>query len=418
MKEAVRIEISRSSRMELFPLRAKQEADQCIVGRPETGSYVAMSDAGYAVVEMLRANRTVAEVRDALARRSGGTDVQLRPFLETLVSAGFVKAVDGRDLPEGRRARRYHLTSWQRRHVAWLFSKPALVIYAGVVAWGVGIMALEPRYLPRPADLFVAPTYATTMILVWLVSAVTVAKHELAHLVAAKLLGLEAGLAISHRMFFPVLQTDLTDLWLADKRQRYLAYAAGMASDVVLAGAVVAVLWLHDRGVLPLPDLAHRAGKLTVLIAGAGVLWQFNFFLRTDVYYMIANLCDCKNLAGDTTAYLKSQLRRLLKGAGPRALVGVTDRELRVIRVYSVFFLVGTASLVLLGAAYLLGVLYVLLTGGKSDFLASRWTGGFRPIDKIAYLMTPAVTCCWLTYSVVAKRRNRPRISPVSVEEL
>src|SRR5712692_4584738 len=182
MTAGVRVEVSQASRLELFPIRAKQERDQCIIGRPETGSYVAVSDAGYAVVEMLRANRTVAEVKDVLGRRSGGTggtDVQLGPFLQALISAGFVKAIDGRDLPPGRRARRYHLTSWRRRHVAWLFSKPALVSYAGLVAWGVGIMALQPRYLPRPADLFVAPTYASTMILVWLVSAVTVAKHEL-----------------------------------------------------------------------------------------------------------------------------------------------------------------------------------------------------------------------------------------------
>ncbi len=65
----MRIEVARSSRLELFPLRTKKEADQYLVGRPEIRSYVAMSDAGYAVVEMLGANRTIAEVKEALTTR-------------------------------------------------------------------------------------------------------------------------------------------------------------------------------------------------------------------------------------------------------------------------------------------------------------------------------------------------------------
>ncbi len=405
----MRIEVAGSSRLELFPLRAKKEADQYIVGRPEIRSYVAMSDAGYAVVEMLGANRTIAEVKEALTTRFGGEAVQLRPFLEALVAAGFVKSIDARAVPEGPRHQRYHLTGWKRRHVAWLFSAPALVVCSGLVAAALGIVMLEPRYVPRPADFFVAPTYLATVMLATVVSVLMVAKHELAHLAAAKFVGIEARFGLSHRMYFPVVQTELTDLWLADKGRRYLVYVAGMASDVVAACAVVVLMWLHDRGAFALPDLAYRTCKLAVVIAAAGVLWQFNVFLRTDVYYVFANFFDCKNLASDAQAYLKSRLRKLLGGGGVVAPQGVSGREFRAIRIYSVLYVLGTVTLVAMGTGYLLGVIFLVLSDWTSGVLASQW-GVFRRSDKIAFVASVAVTCGWLAYSVIAKRRRRSRV--------
>lgn len=417
MTASVRVEIARSSRLELFPLRTSREADQYIVGRPEIGAYVAMSEVGFAVVEMLGASRTVEDVQAGLMARFGGEEVRLRSFLETLVAAGFVKSIDGRAVPELRRRQRYHLTGWQRRHVAWLFSPPARVVYVALVAFALGIVMLEPRYLPRPADIFVAPTYFATLLLVMPVSVIMIAKHELAHFAAAKFLGIEARFALSHRMYFPVVHTELTDLWLADKRQRYLVYVAGMASDVIVAAAVVVVMWLRDGGVLALPDPMYRACKLVVLVAAASVLWQFNLFLRTDVYYVFANFFDCKNLALDAKAYLKGRLRQLL-GRGGVAPPGGTGRESRGIRIYALIYVFGTAACALIGVAYVLGVAYLVLSDWRSDALPAEWVA-FRPIDKIAYLASLALTCAWLIYAVIARRRQRPvQATIVSAEDV
>lgn len=411
MRQDVLLALSAESRLELFPLRTRRDGSQYVVGRPETGSYVATSDAGFRALQLLQDRGTVAEVKHALRGEAGGHDVRLGAFLDTLVAAGFVKSIDGRDVVEDGRRRRYHLTGVERRHIAWLFSTPALVLYAVLIGAAAAVVTLDPGYLPRPADFFVASTYLATVALSALVSAVMVAKHELAHLFAGKLLGLEARFGFSHRLFFPVVQTELTDLWLVDPRRRYVVYAAGIVSDVVVAAAAVVVLWLHDRGVLALPEVAYRVGKLAVFIAAAGILWQFNFFMRTDVYYMIATFFDCKNLAGDAKTYIRSRFR---------PVPGATRRELRVIRAYAVIYVVGTAACVILAAAYVVGVLYVLLAANQSVVWASRWTGGFRAIDKIAFVMTLALTGGWLAWSVLVGRRSRSRLRYrlASAEEL
>jgi hypothetical protein len=400
MRQDVLLALSAESRLDLFPLRARRDGSQYVVGRPETGSYVATSDAGFRALQLLQAGWTVAEIKHALRGEPGGHDVRLGEFLNTLVAAGFVKSIDGREVVEGGRRRRYHLTGVERRHIAWLFSTPALALYAVLIAAATAVVILDPSYLPRPADFFVASTYVATVALSALVSAVMVAKHELAHLFAGKLLGLEARFGFSHRLFFPVVQTELTDLWLVAPRRRYVAYAAGMVSDVVVAAAVVLALWLHDRGVLALPDLVYRVGKLAVFIAAAGIVWQLNFFMRTDVYYMIATFFDCKNLAGDARTYLRSRFR---------PVPGVTRRELRVIRAYAAIYVAGTTACVILAAAYVVGVLYVLIAANQSEVWASRWPSGFRAIDKIAFVMTLALTGGWLAWSLLVGRRTRSR---------
>jgi hypothetical protein len=408
------------SRVDLFPVRVRQDADQFIVGRPATGAYVALSGGALAATELLRGGRTIAEAKASLAREHAGQEIRLRPLLETLLAAGLVKAVDNAPLPEPLAPRRYHWASLRRRHVAWAFSGPAAAIYASLVGVGVAIVLAEPRYLPRPADAIVVPGPLLNLVLVWGVSMIAMAAHELAHLVAATFLGVRASFALSNRLFFAVAQTDLTDLWLVDRRSRYLAYAAGMMNDVLVACSAVTALWLHDQHLLPLSGLLYRTLRLAVLVLTCGVLWQFNFYMRTDVYYVIANLTGCRNLSGDAASFLKAGMRRLLTGVGPDPLAGVPDRERPMVCAFAALMVLGTAGVAALGAAYLGDLLLLLLRGDGALGAAGRQTRQMSPQGLLPVLVSLGITCCWLAWAMLARRRGRPRVryQLVSPEDL
>ncbi|MBI4420023.1 MAG: hypothetical protein HY560_04290, partial [Gemmatimonadetes bacterium] len=271
MTRSIEVEVTGRSRVELFPLHVEQDANQFIAGRPATGSYVALSDGALAATELLSGGRTVADTKAALARGHPVPAFRLRPLIETLLAAGLVKSVDGVPLPEPLGPRRYHLAFLRRHHVAWLFSRPAAVCYAVLASLGIGIVLVEPRYLPRPSDLLVVSGPVLNLVLLWGVCGLAMAAHEMAHLMAATFLGVKASFALSHRLFFAVAQTDLTDLWLVDQRKRYLAYAAGMANDVLLASAAVVALWLHHQRLLPLPQPLYGTLRLAVLMLVLGV---------------------------------------------------------------------------------------------------------------------------------------------------
>jgi putative peptide zinc metalloprotease protein len=404
------LKVTGRSTLELFPLKVRPEADEFIVGRPTTGSYVVLSDGALEAAALLARGHSLAATKTALAGRDDEAVPRLRPLLETLLAAGMVKSVDGVPLTEPLAPRRYHLTFLRRRHVAWLFSRPAAAVYAMLVALGVGIVLADPRYLPRAADALVVSDPIKNLVLLWAVSVIAMAAHELAHLLAATSLGVKASFALSYRLFFAVAETDLTDLWLVGRSKRYLAYAAGMANDILLACAAVAGLWLHDQQLLPLPAPLYCTLRLAILVLVFGVLWQFNFYLRTDVYYLIANLTGCRNLSRDATAYLKNTLARWFTGAPPQRLAGVPPREMRIVRVYTMLMVLGTAVVVTVGAAYL-GAIIVLLRGGGAASVGARGLaprvtpGGLAPA-----LASVAITSCWLAYAFVGKRRKRPRV--------
>ena len=399
------------STLELFPLEVRPEAGEFIAGRPTTGSYVVLSDGALEAAGLLARGHSIAAAKAALASQDGQGAPRLRSLIETLLAAGMVKSLDGVPLMEPLAPRAYHLTFLRRRHVAWLFSRLAAAVYAMLVTVGLGIVLANPRYLPRAADAIVISGPIQNLVLLWGVSVLAMAAHELAHLLAATFLGVRASFALSYRLFFAVAETDLTDLWLVERGKRYLAYAAGMANDVLLACAAVTALWLHDQRLLPLSPVLYGTLRLVVLVLVFGVLWQFNFYLRTDVYYLIANVTGCRNLSRDATAYLKDTLARWLTGAPRQRLAGLPPKEARIVRVYTVLMVLGTAAVVMVGAAYLGALIVLLLAGhpasaGGHHLMLQGTPGGLAPA-----LASLAITGCWLAFAFVRKRRRRSRVS-------
>jgi hypothetical protein len=112
-----------------------------------------------------------------------------------------------------------------------------------------------------------------------------VTKHESAHVLAAAFLGVRADLSIGHRMFFPVIQTDLTSLWAVDRNDRYIAYSAGIVSDLATIALIVISFWLNAHGIVAVGEPFQLLLTIALLVVTTTVVWQFNFFMKTDVYY-------------------------------------------------------------------------------------------------------------------------------------
>lgn len=411
MSKAIDVAVSQHSRLQFFPFQVAKEAKQYIIGRPGTGSYVEISEMGLDALNMLGGNTTVAEAKAALASRYGTNQVQLRSLIQTLLTAGFVKAVDGRAVGDVLRPRRYHFTWVTRQSIGWLFSKPAIVLYVTLIAFGAGLVLLHPGYVPGPADIFVAESYLLTTLLGVFITALNVAKHELAHLFAGKFLGIEGTISISRRLFFPVMQTDLTDLWMVDKQRRYLAYSAGMLSDLVLLSLLVTAMWVNDRGIVGFGPNIHATMNLAMLVVLFGILWQFNFFMRTDIYYILSNFFGCKNLYEDTKNYLWGGLYRKLGWHRPSVVGVVTPRELVIIRVYAAFVVIGTAILSLFTVLVLVGIAYLLFAASsQTELLLTTGRPEVGLADKIGQAGMLLLALGMLAYATLVERRRRRRI--------
>jgi hypothetical protein len=135
----------------------------------------------------------------------------------------------------------------------------------------------------------------------------------------------------------------LTGLWSIPRNERYLPFVAGMIFDAVLCSGIIFVLVAHTHGTLALSALFLRFFRALFFTLLMRLVWEFFLYLRTDVYYVIANAFKCRNLLGDTEVFLRNQAARVFPSIRKVSQEGIPPQELRVIRIYSIIWILGRA---------------------------------------------------------------------------
>jgi hypothetical protein len=209
--------------------------------------------------------------------------------------------------------------------------------------------------------------------------------HEIGHVLAARAAGVPARIRLSHRLWIVVAETDMTGIWIARKRSRYLAFLAGPVIDAVCAAVLVGVLWARRHGWITLPPTVEQFTGAALLTYLLRLLWQCFVFVRTDLYYVLATALDCKNLLADTEDLLRNCLARMRGSARVVDQSAIPPQEMRAVRAYSVVWLSGR----MLALASLILVVLPVLRGYGAQ-LARTATGGHSSYDTVD-LLTLAV---------------------------
>ncbi|MGE0802999.1 MAG: HlyD family efflux transporter periplasmic adaptor subunit [Lautropia sp.] len=145
------------------------------------------------------------------------------------------------------------------------------------------------------------------------VLALVVAKalHELGHAFTATRLGVPvAHMGIAFLVMWPMLYTDTGASWrLSDRRQRFAIAAAGIRTELALAGFATLGWSLADDGPLrsALFFLATTSWLLTLAINASP-------FMRFDGYFLLSDALDLPNLHARSFALARAALRRGLLG--------------------------------------------------------------------------------------------------------
>ena len=135
--------------------------------------------------------------------------------------------------------------------------------------------------------------------------------HELAHAVAAVRCGITPGqFGVVWILLVPLPYVDVTAAWTLGSRWQRIAIAgAGMAVELTIAALAVPVL-LHA------PDAAIGQIAAAVIAAAsvATVLFNANFLMRFDGYFMLCDAIGIANLAPRASADLAARTRWLFLG--------------------------------------------------------------------------------------------------------
>lgn len=336
------------TRLFVHPFTRQPQGGEVVVGRPETGTFLAMPPDAVDLLDWLAAGKTIGEVRE-LYQIQYGEVPDLPDFLgymqrKGLVGTGEALAPAVRSAPSGPAKIVENHFEWIPQSFAKaIFSKWLLSLCGIVIALAVAVVIRNPRIVPTRNALYFEDHRTLYSLSLMAIGCLAVFVHEMGHLLAARALGLSSRLSIGHRLWILVAETDLTGLWSVPKGKRYLPILAGPIVDLVSASALIFILYGQAADWIHLGPAASRLLPAVLFGYMVRLLWQFFFFVRTDVYYLITTFFDCKNLMKDTEMFLRRQTARLFPKIRYADQHGIPEAEMRVIRAYSLVWLLGRA---------------------------------------------------------------------------
>lgn len=384
----------------LYPLHISAIEDGAAeVGRPDTGVFISLPEQGVDIIRDLQQGLTLDEVSQRFAGKYGEAP-DLNDFLAALEECGFVRA-PGSEEPvaeDGPQMRGWRLLAGlPTSKVAWLLSRPAMVLWAVVWVAVPAIFIFRPDLLPDGAadgrlGLGVALDALALTVLGWGL----IFLHEVAHLIAVRARGCTGVLRLSHRLHLLAAETDMSAVRTLSRGERYAPYLAGMTFNLTVLG-ITLVLRMAGFSAQLLPAIGY--------LCAVTLLLELAFFMRTDVYYVIVNWLRLGNLMGDAWQWVGNLLARLTRRPTPYDLSTVPARELRIVRWYVVFMVGGVVVFVGQFIWLALPLLFSFVADSGARIASGPATVGFW--DAVL-LMALAVAHFGTLGYVALMRRLRP----------
>lgn len=332
--------VTKDSVIEFHALRSRPEnEEETLIGRPDISNYIVLPNIGIEIIERLQSGQPIFEI-EAIFEERFGEPVDVLSFVQDLIyDYQFIHKVDGAVVNE-KTEWKDHLPFLTERLGNFFFNRFAFALYALLFFSGLVAAVVRTEYFPVYSDIFLSSSVTVSLVTAFLAGWFFLFLHEIAHLMAARSLGIGSRIGLSHRLVFMVAETNMSNIVLLPPQKRYRAFLAGMAWDGALFGVGVWLQVLHGAGWLALPEIVIAFLRMINLSFLLGLGFQFLFFMQTDVYYVFTARFNCKNLIHNTRLYLRG-LRNRLDEAQQQEWEGVEEKEKRVIRWYAWFYLIG-----------------------------------------------------------------------------
>ncbi len=323
----------------------QREGEEVVIGSPETGVFLAIPPEAVELLDQLALGKSLGEVSDRYFEETGETpdleDLLIHLQVNGIVETSGAGSVRDRQPRRPVREVKYHFSAFPQSIAKVLFGRPALLCMAALIEPAIAVILRHPSLMPVPMDLVFYQRRALSWTLLTLFAYAGIFLHEMAHLVAARSVGVNSRLGISHRLWYLVAETDLTDLWSVERKDRYLPMLAGMLVDSAVAAIIVLMLFAQQKHLLNISSFGSHLLRAMAFTNIMRILWQFCVFVRTDLYFILATYLNCKNLLVDTRVFLRNQFARVTSRVRRVDQSGIPPAEQRAIRIYSGLYLAG-----------------------------------------------------------------------------
>ncbi|CAH9056216.1 hypothetical protein PSECIP111951_01416 [Pseudoalteromonas holothuriae] len=330
----------------LIPLSIQPQGKEYLVGNADLDEFYQLPTEGVRVIECLKEGYSMAQIKK-ICLDEFNEEIDLESFVEFLLEAGFLY----KNQKDAESAIKAHATQTAATDKRWVFrmspkaaslffSWPIVLLYCLALTSAVYLYISEPQVRINLSAFYITEHFTVFFLTLLFLFSVVSLMHEFGHMVAGSRLGLEPRLGIGNRLWTIVAECDLSGIYSQPKSKRYLPLMAGMLVDLFsISCIVIALYFLSSYGVEGTGIQILQALVLQILVT---ISWQFHFFLKTDVYYILSNYTDNPNLDQQARTYLNAWLFRLTFGrAGASLPTDTTGTQLKTMRIFSSVWLIG-----------------------------------------------------------------------------
>ncbi|WP_042146768.1 hypothetical protein [Paucisalibacillus sp. EB02] len=391
------MKLTLDSKLNLQSIEIRPDKKNYIVEDPKSGEFYEMPKICIDAIELMNKGNRLGEVEMVLKQDYPEEDVEVISFAEQLVEFSLVKEIDGVQVTAAKQTRTSNGFEWISPKVARLFfNKVSNKIYMMLLILNVLFIILNPELLPNYKDVFLFDSMMFNMLLYVSISLVLILIHEFGHILAIRSFNLPAKLDIGNRLFLVVFEADLSAAWKLPSRNRNPLYFAGMSFEqVVIFISFIITLYFAEANSL-------LTGILGIVIFDILVktVYQFCFYMKTDMYYIIENISGHYNLMENVLQYLRRWLPFIKKDTTTEAY----QNELIGIRIYSTFYLVGILTTFLLIGIYVLPQAIYAYSNSIANLLESPANPLFW--DSIVFLGLTILMVGLLLYARLKKNKT------------
>lgn len=312
------MDIHKDSQVQLTPLKIHRQKKNIIVEDVRMKEYYEMSPASADAIEAIQAGRNLGEIEDELKQRYPDEEIDIIQFVSDLIELELVTELDGRVLQnisgeeEAPQVLRREFPIFHKIGY-FLFRTPVILIYPAALIYSLWTILTKPQYGPEFHSMHILDTM-TLNVIIWAgLSLLLLAFHEFSHFLAARAYHVPAKYDFGHRYYFLVLETQLTDIWKLEPRQRVIPYLAGMMNDSIMLALSVSLRILFPE----MNDVLYEILELATFYLVIMLVFQTCVFMKTDLYYVVESLSGYLNLQERAVQWIKNTFMRRSKEKEP-----------------------------------------------------------------------------------------------------
>ncbi len=344
MAEGEFVKITYQSNVLLHHYTLKPEKHNFILCVTDTGEFYEISPMAAEAVQRLNHHEDLQTIEMNVRQMYPSETVDILAFISQLMELGLITEIDGEKLDqrhaESPDARLQHISPKLARLLFHRFTIPILIFF---LLGNGSIFIFSPSLLPAYTDLFVFDSMALNLLLYMFVTSVLLSIHELGHILAMRSYDLPVHVGIGNRLFFLVLESDLTAAWDLSLRKKNTVFLAGIYVDqALLCATLVLKIVLIDQ------TMIQAILSVILLDICIKTIYQCCIYMKTDVYYVLEHSTRCYNLFENG----RNQLGKWIPWIKKDLSTEVFDGEERIVKLYGLFSMVGALLTIGLFAFY------------------------------------------------------------------